>query len=244
MDSLINAFFPRDIQKKLYYHCLRIDIPDNNEKAKLIQEIIGPDFYELGTGTNRITFLHNGFAVKIACDRRGMVDSYTEYKRSGEVPQYLTHVYETNQLIQINEYVTLMDQEEFVRNELGIKEILSELAKAYIFDDCGFTLKNAQNWGYRSNGDIVILDYGYMYPNIGQERALSCPNCHARLEYDSNFTHFVCPNTSCRAKYRVMDIRRRMSLDLENAENKMISTLNNLPLPDMSSIERTIVNQK
>ena len=227
--------------KKLYYHCLRVDIPDNNEKAKMIQELLGPDFYELGTGTNRITFLYHNFAIKIACDRRGMVDSFTEFKRSGEIPQYLTKVYECNQLVLLAEYVTLIDRDEFGLNEHGIKDILQDLSKAYIFDDCGYTLKNAQNWGYRTNGDIVLLDYGYMYPNIHQEQALTCPKCNARLIYNSNYTGFECPNTHCHAKFRVMDIRRRMSLDIEDFENQIINKLNNLPLPDMRKIESSVI---
>jgi hypothetical protein len=40
-------------------------------KAKLCSEILGNEFDEVGTGTNRIAFLHNGVVVKVALDRRG-----------------------------------------------------------------------------------------------------------------------------------------------------------------------------
>lgn len=69
--SLIKHFFTNDMIKKLHYHSCRVDIPDNNDKAIMIKELLGPDFIEIGTGTNRIAFYYNGFVVKIALDYRG-----------------------------------------------------------------------------------------------------------------------------------------------------------------------------
>ena len=230
--SLINNFFSPETIKMLYYHACRVDIEDNNDKAEMIKELLGPDFIELGTGTNRIALLHNSFVCKIALDYRGQVDNWTEFKRSMELPEYLVKAYECNMLILICEYVNVMDQEQFMLNEEGIKEILEDLSKAYIFDDIGFTLKNSYNWGYRDSGDIVVLDYGYLYPKKNQEAALSCPKCKALLKYNENYTGFVCSNSSCRTKYRIMDIRRRMNLDLEKMEDKVIAMLNNLEMPD------------
>ena len=42
--------------------------------------------------------------------------------------------------------------------------------------------KNYENYGYRENGDIVILDLGYIYPKRGNEQALSCPPIDYYLE--------------------------------------------------------------
>lgn len=69
--NLINYFISATTMKALYYKCLRLDIPDNNVKAEICSEILGPQFAEIGTGTNRIAFLHNGVVVKVALDRRG-----------------------------------------------------------------------------------------------------------------------------------------------------------------------------
>lgn len=80
--SLIRNIFSKDLLKVLYYHACRIDIEDNNEKAEMIAEILGPEFQELGTGTNRMAFLYTpnedrefrggaGLVYKIALDRRG-----------------------------------------------------------------------------------------------------------------------------------------------------------------------------
>lgn len=80
--SLIEQVFDRNLLKMLYYHACRVDIEDNNDKAEMISEMLGPEFQELGTGTNRIAFLYTpgperefrggaGLVYEIALDRRG-----------------------------------------------------------------------------------------------------------------------------------------------------------------------------
>ena len=71
VDNLINYFISPQKMKALMYNCLRVDIADNNDKAKIVALILGPEFIEIGTGTNRIAFKHNGVVVKVALDRRG-----------------------------------------------------------------------------------------------------------------------------------------------------------------------------
>lgn len=234
--SLIREFFSDEMLKKIYYHATRTDIADNNEKAVMLQELLGPTFVELGTGTNRMSFLHNGMVVKIALDYRGMIDSFTEFKRSEEAPQYLAHTYECNMLIAISQYLNLMDQSQFVDNKEGILAVLEELSKAYIFDDIGFTTKNFENWGYDDDGNIKVLDYGYMYPRRGQEEALTCPQCMSLLKYNSLYTSFKCSNDRCKVEFRPMEIRRRMRRDLEDLESRTISMLNQVSMPDFNSI--------
>lgn len=173
----------------LYYHACRIDIDDNNDKAELVQELIGDEFQELGTGTNRVAYLYtpnedrefrggSGLVYEFALDRRGFLDSWAEFKRSQEIPEIAIKVYETNMLISVQEYVTLMDADEFRLNEVGIKEILKRLSKDYIFEDIG-----------------------YIYPKMGNEQALSCPKCRSEIVYNSDYTGIVCSNPSCRTKY-------------------------------------------
>ena len=83
VESLINQIFSKEQLKMLYYHACRVDIDDNNDKAEMISELLGPEFQELGTGTNRIAFLYNpapsrrfkggaGLVYEIALDRRGL----------------------------------------------------------------------------------------------------------------------------------------------------------------------------
>ena len=159
------------------------------------------------------------------------IDNLQEFKRSIEAPQYFVKAYETNMLILIEEYVTLMDEQEFRMNEAAIKEILEELSKAYIFEDIGYSTKNYENWGYRSNDDIVCLDIGYMYSLKGQEHLLSCPHCKGSLRYNSNYTGFICNNKQCGKKYGTEDVLRRMDMTQMNLENEMIARLNNVTVP-------------
>ena len=251
VESLINQIFSKEQLKMLYYHACRVDIDDNNDKAEMISELLGPEFQELGTGTNRIAFLYNpspsrefkggaGLVYEIALDRRGFIDNFTEFKRSIECPEYFIKAYETNMLILVEEYVTLMDQQEFLLNENGIKTILEDLSKRYIFEDIGFDLKNYENYGYRTNGDIVILDVGYIYNIKGNEDIFTCPKCSGLLAYNQNYTGFICQNTQCRTKFNFLDLRRRMNLDLENWENTMISQLNKVEMPDFDRLNESI----
>ena len=249
--SLINQIFSKEMIKMLFYHACRVDIDDNNVKAELVAELLGSEFQELGTGTNRISFLYNpsperefqggaGLLYIIALDRRGMVDNFTEYKRSPEREEFFVKVYECNMLILVEEYDTLMDKDEFLLNENGIKTILEDLSEDYIFEDIGFDLKNYENYGYRSNGDINIIDLGYIYPIRGNEHIMSCPKCSGQLKYNRNYTGFICQNASCRTKYSFLDLRRRMNLELENFENQMISQLNNIEMPDFEDLANSI----
>lgn len=249
--SIILQVFSSEMLKMLYYSACRVDIEDNNDKALLVTELLGSEFQELGTGTNRISLLYTpsssrnfrggaGLVFIIALDRRGFVDNFTEFKRSVECPEYIVKAYECNMLILVEEYVTLMDKREFIANEQGIKAILDDMSKGYIFEDIGFDTKNYENWGYRSNGDIVILDAGYVYPLRGNEHALSCPKCSGQLSYNRNYTGFVCQNTQCKTKYNFLDVRRRMNLDLENLEDKMIAELNHVEMPDFDRLNEVI----
>lgn len=69
--NLINFFLDEEMLMSLLGLCLDYRIRDNNQKAKISSKLLGPDYIELGTGTNRIAFLHNGVVVKVALDRRG-----------------------------------------------------------------------------------------------------------------------------------------------------------------------------
>ena len=164
------------------------------------------------------------------------VDNWTEFKRSFEIPEYSIKAYECNMLILIEEYINVMDEREFLMNEAGIKQILTELSKTYVFEDIGFDVKNHANWGYRDNGDIVCLDLGYMHPIKNNERALSCPRCSGFLKPNANFTGYICSNSGCRQKYNYLDIRRHMNQDLENLEDRMLLSIRNCEVPDFDRL--------
>jgi uncharacterized C2H2 Zn-finger protein len=246
-DNIMNEFFNKNMLKTLAYHTLRVDIADNNDKAEMIKYLLGYKFDELGTGTNRIAFLHDGLVAKIALDRRGIVDNYTEFKRSLDLPNILIKVYESNYFINIEQYGALLSQPQFIINEVQIKKVLSELSKFYLFDDIGFTLKNSMNWGYVENditgeSELRIIDYGYLYSLVGQDRneLFRCPKCNGLLEWSSDYTYFRCKNPNCNYRTSPSNIRDRMKLDYEDLENQMVSSFNHLKTPNLKKIEKEL----
>lgn len=250
-NNIIRSIFTDEQLKALYYLAMSIDIEDNNDKAEMIRMIVPPEFDELGTGTNRIAFLYNNLVFKIALDRRGLIDNAAEMKRSAELPMYLAKTYESNYLINVAEYVLVIDKETFLENESVIKIVLADIAKDYLFDDVGYSLKNYCNWGSRftSTGDeLVILDYGYLYPLIGQNREelFRCPKCGSKLAWNPNYTEFQCSgsdgNGRCSAKFSPTDIRHNMKMTFENTEDELYARFNKLQKPDLNKIESSIHN--
>jgi hypothetical protein len=260
--NLIRYYLSDEILKALLHLCLRIDIADNNTKAEVVKKILGSDFTEIGTGTNRVAVRHNGFVLKIALDRRGLVDNLQEFKRSMELPKFLAKTYETNYLVNIAEYVEVMEQDKFILNESTIKTVLAALAEDYLFEDIGFTMKNSYNWGAREAVlnddeklyygdaaselyDIVILDYGYLYPLYGQkDKLFRCPKCQHKLRWNSSYTGLQCSNSSCNYQVSPTGLRRRMDLDYEDLENKLANSLNQLIMPNLTKIETSITKIK
>lgn len=204
--------------------CRDRTISDNNKKADLMREVLTEydvPFKELGPGTNRYAVRIDAYVFKIAMDQYGIDDNRNEAAMSRLLQPFVAKTYECNDLIVVSEYVTVISKAEFAENEATIKAILAQLAERYIFGDIGFTLKNFVNWGYRENGDLVILDYGYIYKVIGDE--VRCTNrlsdevvCGEFLEYDSKFSDLVCPK--CRKKYTYDDIRRRIDRKFEREQ--------------------------
>ena len=238
IDSYIKEYFTKDMLKALYLIAMDNSYPHNNAKAQAILNLIGPEFQELGPGTNRVVVKRDKAVFKSAMDRRGMVDNFTEFKRSMEVEMYCARSYECNLLITVAEYVNLMDEQDYLANRQAILTILEDLSKAYIFEDMGYNMINRCNTGYRDNGDIVFLDYGYMYPIAGNENVLICKACGSMIRYNSTYTKFVCENPSCKKTYSFDQIRNRMNLDLENEEDKIIQGIHNLKVPDWNNLNK------
>lgn len=240
---LISQVFTKEELKMYCYHACRVDIPDNNDKAEMLEELLGPEFQEIGTGTNRVAFLYtpsesrefrggSGLIYKFALDRRGFIDNWTCYKRASELPMYSEKIYECNLIINVEEYVNLMNADEFRYNEIEIKSMLKDIAKSYIFDDIGYSMKNYENFGYRENGEIVCLDMGYVYPIAGNEQALTCEACGSPIKYNENFTKFICQNTACRHMYENFQVRSRMNFNMDNFEDQIIMKAKKTQVPD------------
>jgi hypothetical protein len=129
----------------------------------------------------------------------------------------MVKVYESNGLIDIEEYVNLMNLEEFFDSIDHIRAMLEEISEKWLFADLSLTPKNVANFGYRDNGDIVILDAGYVYPI--DHRIMHCTECGGDLKWDTKFTNYIC--TKCKTKHDPIDIRDRMWRDEDDFEREV-----------------------
>lgn len=199
-------------------------INNNNQKADSICRIIGPEFKELGVGTNRIAFLKDGYVYKIALDQYGLEDNMSEFKRSAENPELLARAYEISygRAVLVSEYVNLLMPEEWETAKSKMAYILTKLSQDYVMRDLGLTQKNYCNWGWRTKDkSLVALDYAYLYPIKGNEHALIC-NCGSRIKVDDTFTIYKCTNPNCGLKYTVMEILNKMAVDRVAMENLQV----------------------
>lgn len=202
---------------------------DNNEKFDYILTLLrNRGFLEIGAGTNRMAVKKGGYIFKIAFDTYGVKDNWQEFKMAPELQPYVTKAYECNGLVLVAEYVELMSQEEFINSKEIIRETLKQLEPNYLFSDMGTIKKNFCNYGYRQgSGEIVILDYGYIYPI--DRKMMTCLKCAHELSWNFNFNELVCPN--CGTKYDPIKIRDRMrnydstEVRYENASDNEMLTL-------------------
>lgn len=210
----INEVFTSDMLKAIHKVTDDPTIPDNNSKIDIINELLtrfGIDYVPIGPGTNRYAILIDGIVFKIALDDWGMRDNLNEFAMSSELQPYVIKVYEVNSLgtIMTCQYVTVIDKEEYLKQKEAILSILEDLSQSYLLGDVGYVSKNFLNWGYTDEGELVILDFAYIYKVISHELLCNNKDCisHPYLEYNSTYTDLYCPD--CRKKYTFMDIRRR-----------------------------------
>lgn len=226
----IDEFFDQDLRRFLL-DCVNGEYDDDdasnvNRVADLIrQRLIPLGFTELGPGSNRIVFLKDGYAYKIAMDRRGCIDNMSEYLRSIEEPELLAKVYETNRLIAVVEYCHLISKEDFAARKDSIRDMLSYLSQRYVMQDLGTTEKNYCNVGTRDNGSLVFIDYAYMYKIAGNEDALRCRLCGGLIQPNDNFTEYECTNSKCKQSYLAYEIISHMKRDVDECDDEAIVEL-------------------
>ena len=229
--SRILEFFSKELLSKLYDITNDVLIPDTNTKVDKIIKLLNEydlDFDELGPGTNRLAIFMDSYVFKIALDSYGVHDNWREFIMSTELQPFVSKTYECNGLIAVEEYVVLISKEEFniPENKESMKAILATLADSYLLGDIGTVSKNFTNWGYRSNGDLVALDYAYVYRIIGEEMICKSIHngsvCQELLQYDDNFYQLFCPR--CRKKYSFHQIRNRIDKEFETRELELVKS--------------------
>lgn len=212
--SRIHKLISPELMQELDKICENVIISDNNIKVKAIRQALenhGVDYNELGPGTNRFAVHIDGYAFKIAMDRMGKLDNANEFSMSKELQPFVIKVYENNDLISVSEYVTLVSRDEFLDRREEFLEVLSQLADTYLLGDVGYVEKNFTNWGYRDNGDVVILDFAYIHYIEGKE--ILCRKDGTMLEYTADFHMMRCPQ--CGKKYSFSSIRSKITMEKE-----------------------------
>lgn len=225
IESLIKRNFSEEFMRKIYNvyidDCMSI-VEKTIAFDKMFTEEFGhrKDYRRIGEGTNRFVCLLDNHIIKVAYNYLAYIDNMNELAQAKYKPTYLAQAYETNGIILVSEYVTVMDKEEFLENQTAIGRILSILeadrdiynpdkSKYYILGDMGMSNKNYGNWGRRMNGEIVILDYGYLYELSRREwnDVARCPLCNSPLEYTEDYSELKCTDTNCISKVKYTTVR-------------------------------------
>ena len=241
VESLIKRNFSEEFMRKIYDiymdDCMSI-VEKTIRFDKLFTEEFGhrKDYRRIGEGTNRFVCLLDNHIIKVAYNYLAYIDNMNELAQAKDKPKYLAKAFETNGLILVSEYVTVMDNMEFLECQNEIKTILKVIEANikgkdktkntyYILGDMGTSNKNYGNWGRRMNGEIVILDYGYLYEVAGRDwvNVAICPVCGSDLEYLEDFSELKCVNDKCNTKVKYTTVRNNLGYSkiIENIKDNL-----------------------
>jgi predicted RNA-binding Zn-ribbon protein involved in translation (DUF1610 family) len=191
---------------------IRLDpmFPDNNKRIDAILHLMRDmDVTFIASGTNRMSYLLDGYIHKVAMDSFGVNDNWNEFKVSPLVQPWVTKTYECNGLICVAEYVNLFTKQEFVDSREHIREILKVISEDWWFCDMGLVAKNYTNFGYDDDDNIKILDYAYM--ERIDRKIMNCRACGHPLKWNNMFTTLVC--SKCGREHDPIELRDRMRKD-------------------------------
>ncbi len=186
---------------------------DNNEKGSKIKALLttyGVPYTSLGSGTNRMAVLIDGYAMKIALDKDGMIDNMREFIYAQVLYPYVVKVYECNfgGFISISEYVSIFTLDDFHTYQDEMRNILEDISSSFLIGDVGITGRNYVNWGIREDGTICMLDFAYIYSVDYKLFTCSCDG-ETLLCYDKDYVNMRCPR--CGRKYTFGQIRKKVT---------------------------------
>lgn len=193
---------------------------NNNEKGDFVKKLLREreiPFNALGSGTNRMAVQIDGYAVKIALDKDGMIDNCREMLYAKALQPYVVKVYECvpNGLIAVTEFVEIFNLDDFHIHQEEMEDILKEVSEQFLIGDVGISGKNYVNWGTRNDGTICILDFAYIYSVNYNVFSCSC-NDETMLHYDKKYVNLICP--VCGKKYTFGEVRRRITRKQQEEE--------------------------
>ena len=222
--SLILQYFTPDLLTKLWL-ITKTSGASNNEKGQLVKETLRENnvaFSPLGSGTNRLGILIDGYSFKIALDEDGMIDNRREFLYTTKLQPYVIKVYEISPmgLIAVSEYFTLFTYDDYREHAEEMKDILKIVSRSFLIGDVGVTGKNYVNWGFREDGTIGMLDFAYIYSVDYKLFTCSCSD-DAILVYDDDFVKLVCPQ--CGRKYTFGSIRKKVTKKQQEEEKVLLT---------------------
>lgn len=213
------------------------DIIDNADCLETaydkIESLLSKKFVAHGLGTNRIVLKHRdkkfkGIIFKVAGDSHGIEANYREFY-NGDLDKSLTYSYSISDdgLFVVQEEVTTFNSKDMEKHKKDVSKMLDKLSKKILLVDC--RLSNFRNFGFRKNGEIVLLDHGDTVPlpkyqtdnivNIDEESnvSLRCKKminshsekpkeCGGKLKYVKGYAFLKCE--SCGATMLVNDAYR------------------------------------
>ena len=217
--SLILQYLTPDLLTKLWL-ITKTSGASNNEKGQMIKELLRENevpFSPLGSGTNRLGILIDGYAFKIALDEDGMIDNRREFLYTTRLYPYVIKVYEISPmgLVAVSEYLTIFTFDDYREHAEEMRDILKIVSKSFLIGDVGVTGKNYVNWGFRDDGTIAMLDFAYIYSVEYKLFTCSCSE-DAILDYDEDFVKLVCP--LCGRKYTFGSIRKKVTKKQQEEE--------------------------
>jgi len=238
--SMILQYFNDDLYIKII-EVTRTFEWDNNQRATQIKKLLtefNVPYTPLGSGTNRMAVLIDGYAVKIALDSDGMIDNRREFLYTTILQPYVVKVYECmpGGLVEVCEYVSLFTLDDFHTRQDDMREILGYISNQFLLGDVGVTSKNYTNWGIRSNNEICILDFAYIYDITYKLFVCSCDNS-TLVRYDKDFVKLKCPN--CGRVYTFGEIRKKVT---RAAQEKEIGDIRTKGYNLTSSVQEVEIN--
>ena len=111
-------------------------------------------------------------------------------------------------------------------NKDAILQMCESLSNQFIIGDMGYTEKNFYNIGMDKDGTPKVVDYAYIHPKFGNQRALTCPRCNRRLKETSDYTGYRCPQ--CKTVYPYMDIKRRLNRTMSDMQSKYLLNIRSI----------------
>lgn len=210
--SMIFQYISWDLFVELNRVTMEPDI-DNNEKGSKIKSLLsdfGVPYTSLGSGTNRMAVLIDGYAMKIALDKDGMIDNMREFIYAQVLYPYVVKVYECiyGGFISISEYVSIFTLDDFHTYQDDMRNILEDISSSFLIGDVGITGRNYVNWGIRDDGTICMLDFAYIYSVDYKLFTCSCDG-ETLLSYDKDYVNMRCPR--CGRKYTFGQIRKKVT---------------------------------